>query len=67
MKTAAVKTGNVGPIAAACLADAGHRITLVDIDQDELDKIVTDGGGVAKARGAQVYQESTLVKAGAIR
>jgi 2-polyprenyl-6-methoxyphenol hydroxylase-like FAD-dependent oxidoreductase len=67
MKTAVVEAGCVGPIAAACLADAGHRITLVDIDQDELDKIVIYGGRVAKARGAQVYQESTLVKAGAIR
>lgn len=67
MKTAAVKAGCVGPIAAACLADAGHRITLVDIDQAELDKIVIDGGRVAKARGAQVYQKNTLLKAGAIR
>ena len=55
IKIAAVKPGYVGPIAATCLADAGHRITLVDIDRGELDQIVIDDRRVAKAREARVY------------
>jgi UDP-glucose 6-dehydrogenase len=56
IKIAAAKAGYVGPIAAACLADAGHRITLVDIDQDELDQIVIDDRRVSKAREARIYE-----------
>jgi len=39
MKLSVVGTGYVGLVTAACLAEKGHHVICVDVDQDKLDKI----------------------------
>ena len=39
MKVCVVGTGYVGLVVGACLADTGHDVICVDIDQDKIDKL----------------------------
>jgi UDPglucose 6-dehydrogenase len=39
MKISIIGTGYVGSVTGVCLADMGHKIHFVDIDQDKLDRI----------------------------
>ncbi|NER45985.1 MAG: UDP-glucose/GDP-mannose dehydrogenase family protein, partial [Symploca sp. SIO1A3] len=39
MKVSVVGTGYVGLVSGVCLAEKGHQVTCVDIDQSKVDKI----------------------------
>ena len=39
MKVSIVGTGYVGLVSGVCLAEKGHQVTCVDIDQAKVDKI----------------------------
>jgi len=39
MKICVVGTGYVGLVVGACLADMGHEIMCLDIDQEKIDKL----------------------------
>ena len=39
MKISIIGTGYVGLVTGACLADMGHKVICVDVDQEKVDKI----------------------------
>ncbi|MFZ0012695.1 MAG: 2-dehydropantoate 2-reductase N-terminal domain-containing protein, partial [Acidimicrobiia bacterium] len=39
MRLCVVGAGYVGLVSGACLADVGHEVTLVDLDQSKVDSI----------------------------